>query len=402
MKRSSLLPALFLWLPVVLSAQVMFRPGYIITNDHQKKECKIANYGSEHASMDYYYRFSRGDSALRIDIRHVEAFGVDDKRFFRARILAETSPEQIMADTVLPLRWEEKYVFIQLLFDGELASLYFFNDEGIYRFFLGMPDMPIEPLVYKRYEVRLTPNEPSSVLENNMFRTQLKNKLPCPSLEKELNKLHYNRKDLIDYLKKYHDCKEAGYHIYEEIHTGKLNFKAGLIVNRSTFQIDDYLDHYNFGADITFSGGLETEYLIPHNKYKLSLFAEGYYYSRNSSIYDATLDQITAIHFQYIEMPLGINYYFILKEEQKLFLRAAVVPNFFIGDSYMMFYNTANKYDLNTVTNLYLGAGYRFGRFSVEYRYYTRQNLTQKIYRRSSEHTRMSLVMKFSFWEPGK
>jgi hypothetical protein len=171
-------------------------------------------------------------------------------------------------------------------------------------------------------------------------------------------------------------------------------------MNRTTFQIDDYLDHYNFGKDISFSGGLEMEYLIPHNRYKLSLFAEGNFYYRHSSIYDANLDLTTEIHFQSIEIPLGVNYYFILKKDRKLFLRAGVAPGFYAGDSYMMFYNENNKYELNNVTSFFVGGGYRFKRLSLEYRYYTKQNITQNVYRRSSDFTRMTFMLKFSFWEP--
>ncbi len=385
-----------------LFGQAAFRPGYIITNDHKRLDCEIANYGSEHSSMDYYYRMSRHDTATHIDIRYVEAFSVEDKHFFRARILTETSPEQITTDTLPPLRWEEKYAFIQQLFDGELASLYFFDDEGVYRFYLGLPDQPLIPLIYKRYIIQLINTESSSIRENNAFRKQLQDKLPCPELADKLNKLHYNERDLTDYLKDYHECKGAQYHLYEQRMKSKLNFKVSLLMNRTTFQIDDLPDHYNFGKEIDVTGGLEMEYLIPHNRYKLSLFAEGNYYYRHSSIYDATLDQTTAIHFQAIEIPLGVNYYFILQEDQKLFLRTGVAPEFHTGENYMMFYNPNNKYDLNTITTFFIGGGYRFKRVSLEYRYYTKQNITQAVYHRSSVFTRMTFMLKFSFWEPGE
>lgn len=405
--RKSLPGAFFSFLPLLLApatglGQVAFHQGYILTNEGERRECQIANYGSEQSSMDYHYRFSRRDTARRIDIRYIQAFGVDNKRFFRAKVLIETSPERITTKEPPPLQWQEKHAFVQLLFKGDSASLFFYNDEGRFYFYLRRPDGPFEPLVYKRYVVQLTPNEPSSILENNLFREQLRRVMYCPQLEDELNKLEYNRRSLLDYFIRYHECRGTRYEISGRVARAKMNLKVTTLLNRSTFQIDDYLNHYDFGTDATFSGGLEIEYLIPHNKYKLSLFVEGNYYYRHSSYLDLQTGQTSTIHFQYIEVPLGINYYFILKPAHRLFVRAGISPNFYVGDSYMLFYNPNNTYELNNITNLFAGAGYRFKRLSVEYRYYSKQNITQNVYRRGSIHTRMAFLLKFSFWEPGR
>ncbi len=403
--RILILSAMAGWLvSLTTTAQIGFHRGFIINNDHEKIDCEISNYGSENSSMDYYYRLSRNDTARHIDIRHVEAFGVGDKRFFRARVLLEISPANITVDTAPPLKWDERFVFVQLLFDGELGSLYEFNDNGVSYFFLGLPDQPIEPLVYKKYFVKLTPNEPSSILENHLFREQLRKKLFCPSLAGELDKLAYTRKQLIAYFKDYHECKNAGYKILTRVTRAKWNFKASFLFNRSTFQIDDTQDftgQIDLGPAHTVSGGLEIEYLIPHNKYKLSLFAEANYYYRHSTLHNPVTSETTTVHFQYMEFPAGLNYYFILHDRHKLFVRAGIVPGFYTGDSYASLYNDANRIDLNMVTSVFLGAGYRFNRVSLEYRYYTRQNQMQNIYRYNSTHTRMAFVLKFSFWEPG-
>ncbi len=404
MKRSVLLLLLVL-LPSLLFPQVVFQPGYIITNDHQKKTCQIANYGSEHTSGDYYYRFARKDSAVKIDIRYIEAFATGNKKFYRAKVLLETSPSHLTTDSVPPLRWEEQYVFIQKLFEGELASLYFYDDAGVFHFFLGLPDQPLIPLIYKRYVVQLTPNEPSSILENNHFREQLEEKLSCPALKEDLDKLSYTRKQMIRYFQDVHDCRHAKYKVYEHVDRGKLNFKASLLLSLSDFTFDDNLDFTarpDFGHQSTFSGGMEMEYLIPHNRYKLSLFAEANYVYYHASLPDPVSGQSMDIHFQYVEIPLGLNYYFILKNEHKLFLRAGVVPGVFAGENYLRLYSEENRYELNMVTTVFVGGGYRFKRLSLEYRYYTKQNQLQDVYRYNSTFTRMAFVMKFSFWEPGK
>lgn len=396
---------IFILIPSALSAQGGFQKGYIINTSHQKVECLIANYGSENSSMNYVYKFSKKDSLRKIDITNTEEFGINKtKKFIRYKVLLEVSPERItqISDTAKGLQWVEKYVFLQVLVEGEFATLYYYFDEGIDRFFYSTLNTPVEPLIYKKYYLAVTPYHPTSILLNNTYIKQLKENLICPDNIDLTKHLAYNKKKLIGFFKSYYECNWADYHVYEKLNKSKFRMKAAFILDRSSFFIHDgQLEYYDFPVKTAYSGGLAFEYLIPFNRYKWSLFAEVNYHYYRSTIFEPALDSETSIHYQFIEVPFGISYYFILNKNHKLFIKPGVSPNFNTGDAYISFYRQDNKDVLIPEMNAFIGGGYNYKRLSLEFRYYSKKNITQDLYQRGSEFSQISFLFKYTLFQTG-
>ncbi len=387
--------------PVLLFSQAGFKAGYIINTRHQKSECLIANYGVENSSMKYVYKLSKKDSLKNIYITNVEGFGVNNsKKFIRTKLMLEISDDRItrLSDTIRGLRWVEKYVFLQVLVEGKFASLYNYFEEGINHFYYSSLNTSIEPLIYKKYYLAVSPHHPTSIIINNTYKEQLDKNLICADGTISIKNLSYNKKKLIEYFKTYYQCNWTDYQVYDKINKSKFKLKIAFIMNQSSFRIDDgQINFYQFPAKINYSMGLEAEYLIPFNQYKWSLFTEVNYQYYKSNFSEPNLNSISTINYQYIEIPLGINYYMLLNDNHRLFIRTAIVPNFIVGDSYMSFYNPENCYELTSSLNVFVGGGYCYKRLGIEFRYYSVRNITQNLYLRGSEFSQISLRLKYSF-----
>ncbi len=387
--------------PFLLFSQVGFKAGYIINTNHQRIECLIANYGVDNSSMKYVYKLFKKDSLKKINIKNVEGFGIDNSRkFTRAKVMLEISDDRItqLSDTIRGLRWIEKYVFLQVLIEGKFASLYSYFEEGNSHFYYSSLNTSIEPLIYKKYYLAVAPHYPTSMIINNTYKKQLKKNLICADGDISIKNLSYNKKKLIEYFKAYYKCNWTDYQAYDKINKSKFKLKIAFIINQSSFRINDgQIDFYQFPAKINYSMGLEAEYLIPFNRYKWSLFAEANYQYYKSNFSEPNLNSECTINYQFIEIPLGLNYYIILNENHRLFIRTAIVPNFIVGDSYMSFYNPENRYELTSSLNVFVGGGYCYRRLGIEFRYYSVRNITQNLYLRGSEFSQISLRLKYSF-----
>ncbi len=393
----------FFLIPAAISAQGGFKSGYIINSSHQKINCLIANYGTENSSMKYVYKLSRKDSLRKVDISNTEEFGINDtKKFIRAKVILEVSDDRItqLSDTAKGLKWIEKYVFLQILVEGKFATLYYYFDEGIDRFFYSTMNTPIEPLIFKKYYLTVTPYHPTTIVLNNAYIRQLEDNLICPETMNPVKNLSYNKKKLIEYFKNYYLCNWTDYKVYGKVNKGKFKLKGGFIFDRSSFFINDgLLEYYDFPVNPGYTGGLEFEYSIPFNRYKWSLFAEVNYHYYKSTISEPALNSETSINYQFIEIPIGISYYFILNKNHKIFIRPGISPNFNINGSYISFYNPENKEEPTPEMNAFIGGGYGFKRLSLEFRYYSSKNITQNLYQRGSEFSQMSLLLKYTLFQ---
>lgn len=405
MKTNFILLTILL-IPTLLFSQKEFKNGYIINNNFQRIDGLIANYGSENSSESYVFKEFKKDSIIYLSLNNVREFGVENsKRFVLANILIEVSDSKVedKADsTEYTLKWDKKNTFIEVLLKGDLATLYYYNYKGIDNYYLQIKKGRLIPLIYKRYLVKTNNQSTSEFIENKAYKDVLKNTLKCKDGNNPARYVNYSKKSLIEYLKKYYECNNSKYTIF---HTSKsatrFNFKAAYLVNYTNFGVNDgtasarYID---FANKTIHSFGLEVEYMIPFNQYQLSIFLESnYQYFSGTHINEFDNNKITTVNYKDIEIPIGLNYYVVFNSNSRLFFRAAVIPNIVLDDSSITFGNRHEK--LDSPVNAYIGIGFSYKRVSIDYRYYTTQNLTVSIPETAndSDFDHMSIRVAFTF-----
>jgi hypothetical protein len=390
-------------------SQKEFKKGYIITTDFQRIDGYLANYGKENTSDKYVFRKNKKDNILKLNTNLVREFGYDDgEKFVMAEVLIEVSDSHIQNkndSTEYTLKWLKKNAFLEIVFEGKLANLYYYNYNGLDNYYLQVKQGKLIPLIYKRYYVTPQSNNAynqEEIVENNAYKETLFNLLKCKNGKIPKKNVEYTKRSLTDYLLKYHECNDASLYsvLYNSRSATRFNFKGSYFMNFMNFGINDgTTQYYDFPNKTGHSGGIEIEYLIPYNRYKLSLFIETLYQSYNGTYSDPDTHEPTTINYKAISIPLGINYNLHLDKNNLLYARVAVVPNIILNDSYISFYYPENRQEVNSPVNVYFGAGYSFKRFGIEYRYYTRQNLTGKleVNTHDSDFDHMSLRVFFTF-----
>jgi len=396
-----------IFIPGILYSQKEFKTGYIITKDFELVEGLIANFGEEDSSNKYVFKKSKKDSLLYLNTNNVREFGIrNQKKFVLAQILLEISDSQVLDSndtTEYTLKWMKKNAFLEILIEGESTTLYYYYNSGVDNFYVQMNKSKLIPLIYKQYSVLNTHNNDftTEFVENNTYITTLKNLLKCPNENSAVKKVSYTRKSMVNFIKKYFECNNEKYTVYYEGKPStRFNFKLAYLLTFTDFGANNgTTEYFDFTNGVNHTFGAEIEYMIPFNKYRWSVFVEAdYQFYKDTYIHPYT-NIPTSIDYKVIEMPVGISYHIHLNHSNSLFLRAAIIPNIVLDDSYIAFYTPGNKYDLDGPVNAYVGAGYAFKRFAIEYRYYSTQNLTESMDKNThdSDFDHMSLRVSFTF-----
>jgi hypothetical protein len=392
------------------AAQLKFIEGYIITNNHKKTDCLIRNSGNAESSMNFEYKLKDDNKIEKIELSKIEEFGVENEmKFVRALIKIDVSPNRItrLKDTINSPEWEEGHAYLKILVEGKLATLYSYFTEGKSLFFYSIEKSATEPLFYKEYHLEITPGIVEQTLLNNAYREQLQKYLACGNSD-EVSKLSYTNKDLVKYFINFHICKGADYTVPKstQINKGRFRFKFGTNLNRIKLVAQDYTDasKVTFSSENSFGFGIEAEYLLPFNNYKWSLFAESNFYSYHTVYSDNVFNLLHdgyIVDYNTIELPTGVNYYLNFNPNHRLFLRVAFVPHFILDGSYIAF-NSDVHYSFSSASRMLFGVGYNYRRLSMEFRYYSTQNITQNIYKRGSELSQISLRVSYAILQTGK
>jgi len=408
--RQVVITCIFAAIGFISPAQMKFSKGYIVTNKHEKIDCLIRNSRNAESSMNYEYKLNDASDIEKIELAKFEEFGLaNETKFIRALVKIDISADRIrhLKDTINSPEWDEGHVYLKVLFDGKLASLYSYYDEGKNQFFYAIGNSAIEPLYYKEFNVEITPGIVEKTLVNHAYREQLRQSMPCNNQAK-INKLAYTRKDLINYFADYNTNQGASSIVtqHTKTHKDNLRLKIGTSLNRIDLQTQDFSASSNisFSPEYSTGFGAEIEYILPFNNYKWSVFAESNLYSYYTGDSENSFDSQTTgsvINYKTIEYPLGVNFYLNLNENQRLFLRGAYVFNSLLNQSHVTF-KSDYPYELSTAPRLYLGAGFNHKKLGIELRCYSKQNITQNLYKRGSELSQISFRLTYVLFQSGK
>ncbi|MFK7782130.1 hypothetical protein [Psychroserpens sp.] len=301
-------------------------------------------------------------------------------------------------------------VFLKQLVEGD-ANLYYYHDNDIIQFFIQTKNDEPTPLIYKRYKA-----SNQSIGKNSLYKKQLFDLLKCDDITlDQTKKLKYFSRELIDIVVSYNMCKSSTSKKYED--TKKkldFNFTPKLGYFSSTLEVDysegdlrlDRLSA-NFGTSSSIRIAAELEYMLSSKTNKWSIFIEPGYqsYKGSSTTFDDTAliqnrRQDAEVDYSYIDIPVGVRYYFFLSENSKIFLNAAYVLVFDLSDK--IDYSEGSEVldlDIKSETNLAFGLGYQHNnKYSIEARLNTQRDITSDYVLIKSNFSSIGLVLGYKIF----
>ncbi len=408
MIKQILLTALLIVAGLSCYSQIVFEEGYFIDETGHRINCLIRNVDWKNNPDGFEYKLYENTEIKRTGIQDAKEFGIDSiSKYVRASVQIDRSSDRIsyLDDKREPVFHEEQ-LFLKVLIEGK-ASLYMYEDEGVKRFFYKMDDSEIKQLVYKRYVLN-----DGRIIENNKFRQQVFVDLRCLDIEKRyVESLSYKERDLIRLFIKYNECVYSdyvGYELKEQRDLFNIALRPGL--NISSMSLDNFISDSkdaDFDNEYNFRFGIEAEFILPFNKNKWSLIAEPTY-NYFKSVKRKEVDNVyggfikAKVDYKSLELPLGLRYYFFLKDGSKIYADIFYVADFS--------YNSTIEYtrdddsslsiiNIYSINNIATGLGYKFkDRYMVELRYHSARNVLSDYLFYDSRYNTISLIFGYSLF----
>ncbi|PKP14949.1 MAG: hypothetical protein CVU07_12265, partial [Bacteroidetes bacterium HGW-Bacteroidetes-23] len=330
-------------------SQVVFEKGYFVNNQNEKIECWIKNQDWINQPKQIEYKLSEDGNTEVTDFNQINSFQVYNTPHYYKKQVVNIDREKNSEGFNPKL----EPVILKVLVEGK-ASLYEDISTGL--FFYKNENEEIKQLIFKRYE-----SKDSKIIEDFSYRTELYNNVKCRDNSAEkLRKINYKQNSLVNYFTDYNQCVNNDFKNYTENQTKFLyNLKAiaGTAINTNMkTEINFFPSEHNASikhtnSDISVNAiiGAEFEMLLPFNKNKWGIFISPTFQSyknESSTIYNDFMGRYYMIstipsqgpvntYFSYtlkierehkytfIEVPIGIRYYFNVNEKNKFFINAS-------------------------------------------------------------------------------
>lgn len=383
--RITLLAILF---TQIAYSQITFEKGYFINLNNEKVECFIKNVDWDNNPTEFSYKLTASTEKQIHSVTSVKEFGIPGKFTYQSEIVEidkSSDDNNLLSSERNPI-FEEKTLFLKLLVNGNIKLLYY-KDGNLFRYFFEK-DNEIKQLVYKRYN-------PSGITikTNGFYKQQISNLLKCNGLTiKNIKSIDYKKQPLMDVFKKYNKCINPSL-TYEVIEKKKnlfhLSIKPGVQSSSAQFLNNGGFfsnsEEFNFDSSINFRFGIETEFVLPFNKNKWSIYIEPTY----QNFTPENLDSNNNIEYQSIEIPLGLKHYFYTNKS-KFFIDGGIVVD-------VPFNSTYNTRDITGTTSFLVGLGVVFNdKYGLEIRHQTRRQLLSQFINLSLRYSN-DIVVIFSY-----
>lgn len=390
-KQFSIFFALFFTISGI--AQINFEKGYFVKNDGERISCLIKNMNWKSNPNSIQYKVSEEGGIERIGIDSMQEFAINNaSRYRRFTVQLDVSSNNLnnLSSTQKP-ELKEDTLLLKVLLEGK-ASLYYFENANLRRFFYTIADNPIEQLIYKKYQIG------NGVKVNDSFKNQLWDKLRCKKLNKRsFDYLGYYKSDLLRVFSKYNECTNASFSVFEEKKKKidiSLSLRPGL--NITSFEMshpDIELFNADFGGKTTFRAGIEIAYFLPFNKKKWSIFVEPtYQYYKSSAENIQRLD----LNYQSIELPFGIRHHFYLGDDSSITVHGLFHVSDWDFDSKIDF-TVFSGLNVEASSSVGVGLGYSHKhRYVLELRYGFTRDLLASYLTRNSKYKTISIIIGFT------
>ncbi|NVK52622.1 MAG: outer membrane beta-barrel protein [Flavobacteriaceae bacterium] len=340
-------------------AQIKFEKGTFTTNDGKVVHCLIKNVQWKNNPVDFEYKLEKNSELQSKSITTVTSFQIGKNLIYK-RFNVEIDISSSLTTKLKnnrKLNNKKETLFLKLLVSGK-ASLWEYQANNLRRFFYQKNNQSPVQLGYKKY---LTAS--NLVGENNIYKIQLKQELPCKKLS--TLKVNYKKSDLIRYIKRYNNCNNNNYVEDDSNSDSKSNFnfyaKLGLELASYTLRGND------FDSKIGPQLGVEVEYVLPYNKGKWSFFIEPtfhYYYVDNYNLVIPGSSSATPttypINFKYssIRTPIGVKHNLYLNNQSRVFFSAAFTIDFNLKSE--IDFNNRPDLQFSSPIGLAFGLGYNW------------------------------------------
>ena len=389
-------------------SQSNFEKGYFLNNADQKIECLIYNVDWKNNPTKFDYKIAEDAEVQTETVDKIKEFALDGgNKYLRAKIDIDRSSDDVKKMTAErnPVFTKEE-LFLKVIIEGE-ASLYYYRDGSLKRYFYQKNNSEIAQLVYKRYRKGV-----SEIASNTYFKQQLYTEFPCENIsQKDIEYLKYELNDIEKVISKYNSCQNSTSTNYNKkikkdlfnlaIRPG-LNFNSLNLTSSASDQ-----RNVDFGSQMDFRVGLELEYIIPYHNNKWSIILEPTYRAFNAentyavnNIIGGTLT--SKIEYNSVELPIGIRHTFFLNQSSSIFLNAQHIINFDLDPT--LVYSRADgtkvyELDVSSSNNFAFGAGFKFqDKYILELRYQTSRDILNDYAGFNSAYKNMSIIIGYNFF----
>ena len=365
-------------------SQITYQPGYFITNNGIKTECLIKNVAWKDNPTGFDYKTTEAGDLQKGYLSSVAKFSVAGYTFVRFDLEIDRSASDLgtMSSQKEP-QYTKETLYLKTLVEGK-ANLYQYEDRNLVKFFYSTGNhTTARQLIYKQYGVN------GSVAYNNSFRGQLY-EIMKPEINdvNRFKNLKYDKDALIKLFIEYDGTNgEKGKDVTASHNRTSFNIKITPGVNFASLSAaqteEELVTTIDFDSKPVFTIGAELEMVLPVNNGKWSVFANPNYQSYNNDglVISKYGNQQWKADYKFLEIPLGLRHYMYLSKKSRLFLNLAYVVAVNLGDSkiYLDHKSSFGDYALSAAisksSNFAAGAGFSYGRYSIEVRYSFKRNL---------------------------
>lgn len=381
--------------------QIQFEKGYIIDKDNKRVECYIKNMDWKDNPTEITYKLTPSSSPVKGDATTIKEFAIDNTfKYVGANVKVDLLDKPTVGtQSELDPVWTRENLFLKVLLEGK-ADLYGFQKGKVQRYFYSLSDTIINPLIYKQI------HKASTIIKNNDFRQQLWDKVRLPKTTWEITKtVNYTERELKNYFKTYNgNFEEPIVEIKPVAKKLYFNLKLTPGVNFSSADLNvierDNRPELTFDSKLGLRLGVEAELNIPFDHYRWGILFEPTFQSYKSEA--AYAEKPTTISYNTVEFPIGLRYYVYVSDQSKIFINGFYVPRAAINMNSTIDYFSLEQSDregleIETSSNVALGAGFQYQKFSVEARYFTSKDILNNHNFEFSDYNRFAIILGYRF-----
>lgn len=334
----------------VLFSQTSFQPGYYIDNNSNKISGLIKNEDWSQIPSKLLFKKHTEDQAITIEGNQFSEFKVEGTKHYYKTLKLDTY--KLYNDFGEVVEYPSRELLARVVIEGQANFLVSkANEEVLY--VMQIEDREPEVLKYKKYVLN-----DGKIRERKGFQKQLFEASPCKQQldTRSFLDVKYRLNEISSIISGFNDCLGSDSENYNKKRTkGQFNFlaKANVVFNnfqKAGFGYGDGLssDGSNFAEfpisnQTTFGIGLELEYMLPFNNKRWSIFTNPMYqYLQKDSVtrtdglfYAFSTSNVCTytIDLSYIELPIGVRYFFVQSKNINAFLNVAFGTNIVLSDA---------------------------------------------------------------------